>query len=281
MPHVTRLISLAVLAIVSTFPASASAQDPVATLPDAYRLQFENEWVKVVRVKYAAGAKLAEHGHPAASLAFVYLTDAEPVVFKHSGSSNRSVTRPAVKAGSYRLARGDSEVHSVENDGGASEFLRVELKTDPAGVRSFRRRVPAPASASPRSSADVEFSNAQLRISRVRIAAGEGLDVVTTETQPALLIALGEAAMTVARASSMDVSLSPGQERWIESRQREHIANTGMAPIELLRFDFLTRPAQRKISGASLFSPSLPPVLLSWPSLSWPSSLPPSAPRSV
>jgi hypothetical protein len=234
-----------ILAINLAWSGSGLAQDPVVTLPDSYRLQFENEWVKVVRVKYAAGAKLAEHGHPAASLTFVYLTDAEPVVFTHGGSLNRSVTRPAVKAGSYRLARGDSEVHSVENGGGASEFLRVELKTDPAGVRSFRRRMPAPASPSARSSTDVEFTNAQLRISRIRIAAGEDAEIVTSETQPALLIALGDAAMTVARASSMDLRLSLGEERWIDARQREHIANTGTAPIELLRFDFLTGPARR------------------------------------
>ena len=245
MPHVARLVSLAAFAIVVTVPAATAAQDPVVTLPDSYHLQFENEWVKVVRVKYAAGAKLAEHGHPAASLAFVYLTDAEPVVFAHGGSINRSVTRPAVKAGSYRLARGDSEIHSVENSGGASEFLRVELKTDPAGVRGFRRRVPAPASAASRSSTEVEFTNAQVRISRIRIAAGEGADIVTADAQPALLIALGDAAMTVARASSMEVSLTLGQERWIEPRQREHIVNTAPAPLELLRFDLLTGPARR------------------------------------
>jgi hypothetical protein len=243
MRQVKRFIP-ATLAMALTVSASTFAQDPVATLPEAYRLQFENEWVKVVRVRYAAGAKLAEHSHPAASLAFVYLTDAQPVVFRHSGSINRTVTRPAVTAGSYRLARGGSEVHSVENDGGASEFLRVELKTDPAGVRNFRRRVPVPVRPSTQSSTDVEFTNAQVRISRIRIAAGEAVEVVTTESQPALLLALGDATMTVARGSSMDLSLTLGQERWIEPRQRERMANTGAAAIAFLRFDLLTR-AQR------------------------------------
>jgi hypothetical protein len=236
--------SLAVLALL-TPAASARAQDPVTTLPDAYRLQFENEWVKVVRVRYAAGAKLPEHSHPAASLAFVYLIDSEPVVFKHAGSTNRSVTRPAVKAGSYRLARGDSEVHAVENESNRpSEFLRVELKTDPAGVRGFRRRVPAPAAHTANdNSVDVEFSNAQIRISRIRIAAGQSADITTTESEPALLVALSDARLTVARGSSMDLSMKLGQERWIEARQREHISNNESVPVEFLRFDFLTKPA--------------------------------------
>jgi hypothetical protein len=247
MPRVKYFATtLAILGMALIRTGSALAQDPVITLPDAYRLQFENEWVKVVRVKYAAETKLPEHGHPAASLAFVYLTDAEPVVFTHSGSSTRSVTRPAVKAGSYRLARGDSEVHSVANDSASgSEFLRVELKTNPAGVRNFRRRVPAPARQSTENSTEVEFSNAQVRISRIRIAAGDAVDVITTETEPALMLALSDAALTVSRASSMDLSLAVGQEHWVETRQREHVSNTGSTPVELLRFDFLTRPAQK------------------------------------
>ncbi len=236
---------LPLLALLLTPAVTARAQDPVTTLPDAYRLQFENEWVKIVRVHYAAGAKLPEHSHPAASLAFVYLTDSEPVIFKHAGSRNRNVTRPAVKAGSYRLARGDSEIHSVENESEhASEFLRVELKTDPASIRGFRRRVAVPASASSDTSVDTEFSNTQIRISRVRIGAGKGMDITTTETEPALLVALSAATLTVARASSLDLSLTVGQEHWIEARQREQIANPGSAPVELLRFDFLTKPAK-------------------------------------
>lgn len=232
-----------IVALLLTPTASARAQDPVTTLPDSYRLQFENDWVKVVRVRYAAGAKLPEHGHPAASLAFVYLTDSEPVVFKHAGSMNRTVTRPAVKAGSYRLARGDSEVHAVENDSDrSSEFLRVELKTNPAGVRGFRRRVPVPTNTADDSKVDVEFTNAQIRISRIRIAAGKAVDI-TTEDDPALLVALSAAQLTVSRASGMDLSLAVGQERWIETRQREHISNTGLVPAEFLRFDLLTKPA--------------------------------------
>jgi hypothetical protein len=246
MRRVTRITTfLTTLVGLLIPPALTFAQDPVATLPDAYRLQFENEWVKVVRVHYAAGAKLPEHSHPAASLAFVYLIDAEPVVFKHSGSNNRNVTRPAVKAGSYRLARGDSETHAVDNESTrSSEFLRVQFKTDPAGVRAFRRRVPAPSSDARGTGSEVEFSNAQIRISRITIAPGDSVDLTTGDAEPALLVALSDARLTVARASSSDLSLSVGQDHWLETRQREHVTNAGSAPVVLLRFDFLTSPSQ-------------------------------------
>ena len=158
-----------VCAMVVALAPGLVAQDPVSSLPDAYSLQFENAWVKVVHVRYAAGASLPRHSHPAATLAFVYLTDAGPVDFNHTGGSSSTVTRPEVKAGAYRLARGRDETHAVENRSNTtSEFLRVEFKTDAARVSPFRRRVARKAYAAADTVADVEFANAQVRISRLR-----------------------------------------------------------------------------------------------------------------
>ena len=38
--------------ILSLLAVNAPAQDPLKLLPHAYKLQFENDWVKVVRVHY-------------------------------------------------------------------------------------------------------------------------------------------------------------------------------------------------------------------------------------
>lgn len=83
-----------------------SAQDPLKTLPDAYKIQFDNAYVRVIRVHYDAGAKLPEHTHPPGTTVYVYLNDSEGVVFAHSGRSNRAVTRPPVKTGGVRIASG-------------------------------------------------------------------------------------------------------------------------------------------------------------------------------
>jgi hypothetical protein len=88
-----------------------------------------------------------------------------------------------------------------------------------------------------------EFANAQMRITRVIIPPGKSTEVRTTDTQPALLLAVSPAKLTVARGSSADVSLTAGQERWIETRQRELVSNTGAANVELIRIDLLTPPA--------------------------------------
>jgi hypothetical protein len=53
------------LATVLLLAAPALAQDPVKVAPQAYKLDFENDWVKVLRVHYAAKEKIPEHDHPA------------------------------------------------------------------------------------------------------------------------------------------------------------------------------------------------------------------------
>src|SRR5688500_487229 len=117
-----------------------SAQDPTKTLPDAYKVEFENDYVRVIRVHYDAGAKLPDHTHPAGTTVYVYLNDSEGVVFRHSGRSTRAVTRPAVKTGAVRIASGPDETHTAENPASTpSDFLRIVVKTAATGPRSVRR----------------------------------------------------------------------------------------------------------------------------------------------
>ena len=234
-----RHIHLATVLTLALSAPAVLAQDPVATLPDAYKLQFENDWVKVVRVHLAPGVKLASHSHPAAMLAYVYLNDAEPVVFRHDHGPG-TITRPAVKARSYRLSRGMVETHAIENtSSGASDYLRVEFKTQ--GSASIRRRGAAPPLKTD-NAAEIELTNDQMRITRLTIGAGKTMELQTTATEPALLVAVTDAQLTVARGSSMDLSLKAGQDHWLDTRQREAISNTGKTAIEFLRFDFLTAP---------------------------------------
>ncbi len=104
--------ALATLCLLATH---ALAQDPLTILPQAYKLQFENDWVKVTRVHYAPHEKLPRHQHTQTASAYVYLNDGGPVVFKHLDLPYGAVTRPATKAGSFRLYQGLKEIHEVEN----------------------------------------------------------------------------------------------------------------------------------------------------------------------
>src|SRR5437763_722150 len=83
--------------------ASSLAQDPQKAAPSAYKLQLENEWVRVWHVHYAAHAKVPVHDHSPVPAGYVYLNDAGPVNFIHTGWQDPILTRRPVKARSLRL----------------------------------------------------------------------------------------------------------------------------------------------------------------------------------
>jgi redox-sensitive bicupin YhaK (pirin superfamily) len=192
-----------------------SAQDPAQTLPDAYKVQFENDYVRVVRVHYEAGAKLPEHTHPGGTTVYVYLNDSDGVVFRHSGRGNRAVTRPAVKTGGVRVASGPEEHHTAENPASTpSDFLRIWLKTETADGRTMRRLSPT----------DEKFENQQLRITRIIVAENKLTQVSAPATAPSLI-----------------VWLPGGHVQWLAAGQSfEGVRPHGNA--EVLRIDFLTAP---------------------------------------
>jgi hypothetical protein len=141
-------LALVLALLIATQPAPSN--DPVMTLPDSYKLQFENEWVKVVKVTYGPYVKLPAHSHTTWAAAYVYLNDADPVVFRHTDQEYHAITRPATKAKSFRVNRAMQEQHEVENTSArASEFLRVEFKTEQREPDTMRGRfysvTPAPA----------------------------------------------------------------------------------------------------------------------------------------
>lgn len=193
----------------------AMAQDPTTVLPDAYQLVLDNDHVRVVRVHYDAGAKLVDHTHAAGTTVYVYLNDSEGVVFRHSGRSNRAVTRPPVTTGSVRVATGGEEHHTVENPAStASDFVRIWLKTDGAGERTMRRLSPE----------DQAFENKQLRVTRFTTERNKAVTIKTRANEPALIVML---------PTGMTVWVDGGSEKQLEA---EDVAK------QVVRIDLLTQP---------------------------------------
>jgi hypothetical protein len=223
---------------------TSEAQDPFKIAPQAYKLQFENEYVKVTRVRYAPNEKIPAHEHTLTASAYVYLNDSGPVVFKHIDKDYGAVTRPPTKAGSFRLYRGLQELHEVENKSELpSEFLRVEFKTDPVNDKGLRGRFYREDYPAGENFQKVQFENEQVRITRLVCAAGRKLDTSTTASVPSLLIALSPADFEVSggKSKTKKLKLGLGQARWIALNQQEQLQNIGSAPAEMLRFDFKTR----------------------------------------
>jgi len=213
----SRFALAAFVALAAAVPVAA--QDPTKTLPDSYKVQLENDYVKVVRVHYGAGAKLPDHTHPAGTTVYVYLNDSEGVVFSHSGNNNRSVTRPPVKAGGVRVASGPEEHHTAENPASTpSDFLRIWFKTASGGERNLRRRLTRGTYPAGENATDEQFVNKQMRITRLVVAPGGSMSLGVKE--PALLI-----------------DLPSGQTRWADRG-----GPVTLQPGEYLRVDVLTPP---------------------------------------
>ena len=242
-----RVVMLACLMLAQALGQVApkdQSKDPLKVAPQAYKLDFENEWVRVMRVRYGPREKIAEHYHTERPSAYVYLNDAGPVIFKHVALPYGDITRAAVKAGSFRLYRAVKEVHAVENPGDtASEFLRVEFKTEPVNQNSLRGKFHRESVAPGENSRKVQFENEQIRITRMVIAPHKTMDQSTNATEPALLVALTQSKLQAAGPKGKArVNLEMGKTRWLGVGQQEGLENSSDAPVELLRFEFKTRP---------------------------------------
>jgi len=217
----------------------ARSQDPLLTLPDAYKLGFENEHVRVVRVRYEPHARLPAHDHPKGPTAYVYLNDGGEVVFKHIGLAYGEIRRPATVTGGVRLAKAVEEIHEVENPNDSpSEFLRVEFKDLPPEEARIRGRfLPEPLSSTGNVS-KVLFENGGLLIQRRTCVRAIPCDLGAEGSPPLLLVALGSGRLKPPAADP--VPFAAGDSRWVSAGTQWVVENQGDTALAFLTFAFKT-----------------------------------------
>jgi quercetin dioxygenase-like cupin family protein len=100
----------------------APAQDPVKVDSKHYKVDFENDHVRVLRITYPPGEKSVMHDHPDAMA--VFLTD-HHIKFTYPDGKTEELR---AKAGETRWTKGGK--HLPENVGSKKfELILVELKT--------------------------------------------------------------------------------------------------------------------------------------------------------
>lgn len=231
--------------MVVVLPTVAFAQDPFVVAPEAYKQQFENDWVRVVRVHYEPRQKIASHDHPTTETIYVYLRDSGAVRFTHTGESRFFINRPPVKAGGFRLGPAAVETHEVESlTDDPTDFLRVELKTTPPRIKGFHKRVPPDSHSTTRSSQKTRFENKKVRITRVTCAAAKPCGNGSPTQLPTLWIAIRPARLSVeSLGSRSEWRMAVGETKWLEAGAAAKLDNPGAEVIELLRVEFKTQPA--------------------------------------
>lgn len=228
------------LATILTLLSLASfGQDPTKVGPDAYKLEFENEWVKVTRVHYAPHAKIPAHDHTETGAAYIYLNDSGKVIFKHINLSYGAITRPETKAGSFRLYKAVKESHEVENPNDTpSDFLRVEFKTATDMQKSLLGKYFRETYAAGENFEKVQYENAQVRVTRVACAKA---CEVTAKAEPSLIVALSP---TRFKSTGKKGQLEPGKTKWIAAGNADTVENAGQGHAEYLRFDLKSKPVK-------------------------------------
>ena len=119
------ILLVAVGSALMSAPALMRAQDPVKVDPKHYKVEFENDAVRILRINYGLGEKSVMHMHPE-SVA-IFLTDQKATFTTPDGKS----TEVDAKAGEVKnLPAG---AHLPQNIGDKPmEIILVELKAKSA-----------------------------------------------------------------------------------------------------------------------------------------------------
>jgi quercetin dioxygenase-like cupin family protein len=116
-----RLVFGAVALLLAAAAVSARAQDPVKVDPKHYKVEFENDQVRVLHVTYGAHEKSVMHEHPGALA--VFLTDGQS---KFTFPDGKTQDAP-IKAGTTMWTPAGK--HLPENTGDKPfELIVVEMK---------------------------------------------------------------------------------------------------------------------------------------------------------
>lgn len=114
---------IAVLFAVILFAGNSLAQDATVVDPDHYKVEFENDQVRVLRITYGPGEKSIMHFHPAGMA--IFLTDGEGNFILPDGTSMET----SFKAGDFSWL--PESTHQPENTGDKPfELIQIEMKTE-------------------------------------------------------------------------------------------------------------------------------------------------------
>jgi len=204
--------------------------DATKILPQAYKLQFENDWVRIVRVHYDAKATLPEHEHPAGVTVYLYFNASDGVLFAHDDAS-APVLRPPVRPGSIRVGNGPLEYHTVTNNAAApSDFVRILLKTevDQKVARPNARMTPD----------RMEYDHPSLRVARLNVQPGTKTRI-EAKNYPLLRIAW------IPDKNEWRLSTKEGY-RFLEKGTTEEFEVSGNVPMQLVTIEMRTPIAKAK-----------------------------------
>lgn len=188
---------------------TAGGSDPTVVDPDHYRVEFENEAVRILRINYGAGEESAMHAHP--DSVAVFLTDIKAQMTLADGSTEEVAV--AAGAASFNSA-GEHQVKNISDS--AWEVVEVELKP-----RTSAQGEPGGPDATV-VDADhytTEFENESVRIVRIKYRAGEESIMHYHPDSVAVFVTDHLVQMTMPDGSTDEISAKAGDAIFIPGGQ--------------------------------------------------------------
>ena len=106
-------------AVTEEAASTDDSTDPTVSEPDQYKVEFENDHVRAVRITYAAGEETEMHSHPAS--VSIFLTDGAGVLALEDGTEQEI----AFEAGDTIWMDAQSHQPRANTD---FELIQLELK---------------------------------------------------------------------------------------------------------------------------------------------------------
>ena len=180
--------------------AHAGGDDPTVVDPDHYTVEFENESVRIVRIKYGPGEESVMHSHP--DSVAVMLTDLDARMTMADGSSEQV----SVPFGAANFA--PAGAHLPKNTGDTAwEVLEIELKP-----RASATGEPGGPDATVVDSDHytAEFENDAVRIVRIKYGPGEESTMHYHPDSVAVFLTDHLVEMTLPDGSSEEIAAEAG-----------------------------------------------------------------------
>jgi quercetin dioxygenase-like cupin family protein len=223
---------MTLLALVSCQPAEEAAPDAAteeaapttdsmdATVsePDHYMTEFENDHVRAVRIRYAAGEETQMHSHPAS--VSVFLTDGEGVLVLEDGSEQEI----NFKAGDTLWMDAQSHQPRAKTD---FELIQIELKD--GGAEAAPEEAPGEAKDATAVEPDhykVELENDRVRVVRITYAAGDEAAVHSHPNGVLVFLTDGSSELISEDGTKREDSWKAGETMWAPAETHHGKANT-------------------------------------------------------
>ena len=205
-------------------PTDVASLEPTEVAPDHYKVELENDHVRVVRITYAAGESSATHSHPDGVV--VFLKDGTAMMTLEDGRSEER----SGKAGDAQWAPAETHTPEATTD---IEAVLIEVKGEGGEVEIAETN----GTASDPDHHKVEFENERVRIVRMTYPAGYKTPLHDHLPGASVMLTDYKAKSAPEGEEGEEAEGKAGEVSWADAAPPHVSENTGEEEFSLIRVE--------------------------------------------